>query len=149
MVMLREIDASNRTAVESLRVSATQDRFVDGVTASLQEAVDDPDGHAQYWAIYEDDSPVGFVMISDAVDTPGYISQYLWRLLIDERFQGRGFGTATLDLIAAFFRDRGVDAMWTSAGQGEGSPVAFYERYGFVRTGELVFDDELLLRLDL
>ena len=38
--------------------------------------------------------------------------------------------------------------MWTSAGQGEGSPIPFYERYGFVRTGEIV-DDEVLLRLDL
>ena len=37
----------------------------------------------------------------------------------------------------------------TSAGQGEGSPIPFYERYGFVSTGEIVFDDEVLLRLDL
>ena len=39
--------------------------------------------------------------------------------------------------------------MWTSAGQGDGSPIPFYERYGFVRTGEVVFDDEVLLRLEL
>jgi len=37
----------------------------------------------------------------------------------------------------------------TSAGQGEGSPVAFYESYGFEQTGEVVFDDEVLLRLKL
>ena len=36
--------------------------------------------------------------------------------------------------------------MWTSAGEGEGSPVGFYERYGFARTGEL-HGDEILLRL--
>jgi hypothetical protein len=39
--------------------------------------------------------------------------------------------------------------MWTSAGEGEGTPIPFYERYGFVRTGELVFEREVLLRLDL
>ena len=38
--------------------------------------------------------------------------------------------------------------MWTSAGQGDGSPVTFYERYGFERTGDIVFD-EILLRLAL
>ena len=36
----------------------------------------------------------------------------------------------------------------TSAVPGEGSPRAFYERYGFVATGEVV-DEEDVLRLDL
>ena len=38
--------------------------------------------------------------------------------------------------------------MWTSAGKGEGSPVAFYERYGFERTGDF-HRDEILLRLEI
>ena len=43
-------------------------------------------------------------------------------------------------------RSRGVR---TSAGQGDGSPIGFYEAYGFRQTGEIVFDDEVLLRLKL
>ena len=39
--------------------------------------------------------------------------------------------------------------MSTSAGQGQGSPIAFYERYGFVQTGDIVFDGEVLLELPL
>ena len=39
--------------------------------------------------------------------------------------------------------------MRTSAGQGEGSPTGFYERYGFERTGDIVFDSEVLLQLKL
>ena len=39
--------------------------------------------------------------------------------------------------------------MWTSAGQGDASPIAFYERFGFERTGPIVFDDEVLLRFSL
>lgn len=70
--------------------------------------------------------------------------------MIDERYQGRGFGTATLDLIVEYFRSRpGVEVMNTSAGQGDGSPIPFYEGYSFVQTGELVFEGEVLLRLDL
>ena len=88
-------------------------------------------------------------MIADEVDGPDYIPHYLWKLLIDERYQGRGYGTATLDLVVAYFRGRpGVARCWTSAGQGEGSPIAFYERYGFERTGELL-DDEVMLKLVL
>ena len=80
--------------------------------------------------------------------SPDYIAQFLWKLLIDESHQRRGFGTATLDLVVEYFRSRGVHTMWTSAGQGEGSPVTFYERYGFERTGEL-HGDEIMLRLEI
>ena len=37
----------------------------------------------------------------------------------------------------------------TTAHPGEGSPIPFYESYGFVRTGDLVFDGEVLLELRL
>ena len=146
--MLRPIDESNRAAVEALRVSPAQDQFVSGVADSLREAAAEPDGRALYWAIYAGETPVGFVMISDEVGSPEYIPHYLWKLLIDERHQRQGIGSATLDLIVEYFRARpGVEVLTTSAGQGDGSPIAFYERYGFERTGEIVFDDEVLLRL--
>ena len=150
MVSLRPITDANREAVEGLRVSEAQEQFVGNVPDSLLEAAAEPDGRGISWAVYEDETPVGFVMISDEVGGPGYIPQYLWKLLIDERHQRRGLGTATLDLIVEYFRGRpGVEVMWTSAGQGEGSPIPFYERYGFERTGDIVFDDEVLLRLRL
>jgi len=150
MVALRPLDDANREAVEALRVSPAQERFVSSVADSLLEAAEEPDGRAVYWAVYEDETPVGFVMISDDVGSPEYIPHYLWKLLIDERYQRRGLGTATLDLIVEYFRIRpGVEELFTSAGQGDGSPIPFYERYGFERTGEIVFDDEVLLRLKL
>ena len=150
MVTLRPIDDANREAVEALRTSTTQERFVSSVTQSLVEAAEEPDARGLYWAVYADETPVGFVMISDEVGNSEYIPHFLWKLLIDERHQRKGFGTATLDLIVEYFRGRpGVDVLWTSAGQGEGSPIPFYERYGFEQTGEIVFDDEMLLRLEL
>lgn len=150
MVSLRAIDDANREAVLALRVSPAQERFVSNVAESLLEAAEEPGARALYWAIYADETPVGFVMIADEVDGPEYIAHYLWKLLIDERYQRRGFGTATLDLIVDYFRGRpGVEVLRTSAGQGDGSPIAFYERYGFERTGEIVFDDEVKLRLKL
>jgi diamine N-acetyltransferase len=150
VVSLRPITASNRAAVEALRVSPRQENFVSGVTESMREAAAEPDGRAIQWAVYAGETPVGFVMISDEVGGPGYIPHYLWKLLIDERHQRRGFGTATLDLIVEYFRGRpGVEVLSTSAGEGEGSPIPFYERYGFVRTGDVVFDGEVLLRLEL
>jgi len=150
LVSLRQITESNREAVEALEVSPGQEQFVSSVADSLLEAAAEPDGRALYWAVYADDTPVGFVMISDEVGSPEYIPHYLWKLFIDKRYQRQGFGTATLDLIVEFFRGRpGVEILSTSAGQGDGSPITFYERYGFERTGEIVFDNEVLLRLKL
>ncbi len=59
MVLLRAIDDANRGAVEVLRVTPAQELFVSGVAESLQEAVDEPDGRALFWAIYDDDTPWG------------------------------------------------------------------------------------------
>jgi diamine N-acetyltransferase len=148
VVSLRPIDDANREAVEALIVTPDQERFVSGVCESILEAAEHPDAQALYWAIYAEDTPVGFVMVADEVGSSEYIAHYLWKLLIGEHYQRRGLGTATLDLIVEYFRSRGVGTMWTSAGQGEGSPVAFYERYGFERTGDL-HGDEILLRLEI
>jgi GNAT superfamily N-acetyltransferase len=152
MVTLRPITEHNLAAVQALRTTPAQERFVSGVVESMLEAIEDPAGCAIQWAIYAGQTPVGFVMISDEVapDSPDHIPHYLWKLLIDHRHQRRGYGTAALDLIAEYFRGRsGVDVLSTSAGTGEGSPIPFYERYGFRRTGDIVFDDEVLLRLSL
>ena len=51
-------------------------------------------------------------MISDDIPqatswtpTTDYVGPYfLWRLLIDHRFQGRGYGRATLDAVADYVR---------------------------------------------
>jgi diamine N-acetyltransferase len=149
MVTLRPLTDANRDAVLSLRVSPAQEQFVSSVEESLVEAAEEPGGHPIFWAVYDDETPVGFVMISDEAEGPDHFPHYLWKLIIDERHQQRGVGTATLDLIVEYFRGRGVEVLWTSAGQGEGSPIPFYERYGFVQTGEIVFDGEVLLRLEL
>ena len=77
MVSLRTLSGSNRQAVEALRVSPSQERFVSSVAESLREAAAEPDGRALSWAVYADDTPVGFVMISDEVGSPDYIPHYL------------------------------------------------------------------------
>jgi len=133
----------------ALELDERQLRFVNTVAEALEEADGEPGGRAIRFGLYDGAAPVGFVMISDEVDGPGYIAHYLWKLIVDVHHQRRGYGTAALDLVSAYFRERDVDVLWTSAGQGEGSPIPFYERYGFVRTGDVVFDDEVLLRLEL
>jgi diamine N-acetyltransferase len=149
---LREITASNRSDVESLGVTAEQAAFVTGVAESLVEAAETPGACPWYRAVYAGESPVGFVMISDNIppNRTEYLGPYfLWRLLVDTRWQGRGYGRRALDLTVAYVRTRPrAERLLTSFVPGDGSPVGFYLKYGFVPTGE-VFDGEPVLELPL
>jgi diamine N-acetyltransferase len=156
-IELRDIVTDeDRAAAIALQVGPGQDEFVASVETSLAEAVLYPEARARYWAICDGDTAVGFAMISDGIpqdvlaDDPTLLGPYfLWRLLIDARHQRRGYGTAALDAIAAHVRSRpGARTLITSAGQGAGSPQPFYERYGFVPTGEF-HEGEAVLELDL
>ena len=151
-VSLREITSANRAAIEALATTEAQAEYVTGVAESLVEAAETPDACPWYRAVYLGDEPVGFVMISDGirVANPEYLGPYfLWRLLIDQRYQSRGIGRAALALVVEHVRTR-TDArvLLTSVGQGPASPIGFYVRQGFRATGE-VHQGELVLELDL
>lgn len=151
-VSLHTITDLNRPTVLGLRVAAQQDGFVDGVARSLRDAAEHPELAPWPRAVYAGEQPVGFVMLADGVaagnpDIPWPF--YLWRMLIDHRFQGRGYGRAALDAVAAHLKSQPeARELVTSVVPGEGSPLGFYLRYGFVATGEM-FDHEQVLRLAL
>jgi len=157
LITLREIETdAQRDAALAIERAPGQERFVSSVEDSFRDAVVDARARPRSWTVNDGDDVVGFVMISDGIPAeelaaaPDLVGPYyLWRLLIDKRRQRRGYGTAALDAIVAYLRDRpGADVLYTSVGRGEGSPQPFYERYGFVATGRIV-EDELVLRLDL
>ncbi|MEV0457801.1 GNAT family N-acetyltransferase [Catellatospora methionotrophica] len=151
-VVLREITDSNRDAVLDLRVGPGQERFVSSVRGSLKEAAVHP--HAKPWfrAVYADGEPVGFVMLSwDVEPQPPEIHGpwFLWKLLVDERHQGRGYGWEIVRQVAELVTAEGATELLTSYVPADGGPAGFYERLGFVPTGELDPDGEVLMRLAL
>jgi diamine N-acetyltransferase len=151
-ISLREITDANRAEVELLGVTSDQENYVAGVAESLLEAAATLAACPWYRAVYAQHEPVGFVMISDGIPDgrPQYLGPYyLWRLVIDAYWQGRGFGTAALDLVVEYVRTRpNAHALLTSVVPGPASPIGFYLRYGFSQTGE-VFDGEDVLELPL
>jgi diamine N-acetyltransferase len=101
---------------------------------------------AWFRAVYADEVPVGFVMIDD---DPVKQSYFLWRFMIDRRFQGLGFGRRALEMVIAHVRTRpGAIRLETSCVPGEGSPCPFYEKMGFADTG-VEEDGERVMRLEL
>jgi diamine N-acetyltransferase len=151
-VTLRPVDDVGLDVATALRVAPGQERFVDGVADSLAEAAAHPRARPWPRVIVADEVPVGFLMLADGAEAGNGIipwPHYLWRMLIDGRYQGRGYGRAALDLVVDHLRGRsGADLLVTSVVPGEGSPYGFYLRYGFRPTGEW-FDHEEVLVLRL
>jgi diamine N-acetyltransferase len=152
-VTLRPVDDDNRDILGALAVRPDQTTFVATVAKSYADAAADPASHPIMWGIYAADEPVGFVMLSDGAEPieeePGRWPYGLWRLLIDARHQRRGYGRAALDLVVDYLATRpDATELFTSVVPGAGSALPFYERYGFVQTGE-IDEGELVLRLAL
>jgi diamine N-acetyltransferase len=151
-VTLEEITDENREAVLALRIAPGQEQFVSSVRDSLAEAAEYPHAKPWYRAIFATGvpaGPVGFVMVSwnAEPDPPEIIGPwFLWKLLIDERYQGRGYGAAAVRQIAELVRAEGAMELLTSFVSGDGGPAGFYQRLGFVPTGELDDSGEVIVR---
>ena len=148
-ITLREITEDNAESVLALRSTPEQEQFVSTVAYSLTEARENPEGNPWFRAVYADERPVGFVMLSwDVEPRPPDINGpwFLWKLLIDHRHQRRGHGQEVVRQVVELVRDHGGTELLTSYVPGEGGPAGFYARLGFVPTGELDPDGEVLLR---
>ena len=145
IVTLREVTKENLRAILKLEVAPDQTRFVASNAVSIAQAYFDRE-IAWFRAIYADETPVGFLMLSDKPDISEY---FLWRLMVDARYQKLGFARQAMLRLFDHVRARpGAKEIRCSCVPGEGSPQGFYESLGFVLTGETI-GDEVVLRRDL
>ena len=137
-VSLQRITAETLDEILALSVSEAQKDFVASNERSIAEAHFDEG--AWFRAIYADETPVGFALLHDESlcedpRQPGYC--FLWRLMIDQRFQRMGFGRRGVRLVIAHVKSRpDVKSLHTSWRRGEDSAQGFYEKLGFRETGE-------------
>jgi GNAT superfamily N-acetyltransferase len=146
---LVEITNDNSRSVIALRLAPGQERFVTSVADSLEEAEGNPQGNPWFRAVHAGGQPVGFVMLSwDVEPQPPDINGpwFLWKLLIDHRHQGKGYGREVVEQIVDMVRAQGATELLTSHVPGEGGPAGFYAKLGFVPTGELDPEGEVILR---
>lgn len=151
-VTLEEIGDGNRAAVLAVRLAPGQEQFVSSVRESLAEAEQYPQARPWYRAVVADGTLAGFVMVSwDAEPAPPEIigPWFLWKLLIDERYQGRGYGAEVVRQIVELVRAEGAAELLTSYVPLPGGPAGFYERLGFVPTGDVDENGEVIMRLTL
>lgn len=143
-VSLREVTAETVRHICLLDVSEAQMHFVAPNAISIAQAYFEP--KAWFRAIYADETPVGFVML---YDDPQEANYFLWRYMIDARYQKMGFGKRAMDLLLEYVRSRpGAHELRLSCHPGEDGPEPFYRHYGFVLTGKML-ENEAEMRIDL
>lgn len=142
-VSLREITAETVRAICKLAVTPAQTKFVAPNAVSIAQAYFEP--KAWFRAVYANETPVGFVMLYDNADTHEY---FLWRLMIADGHQNKGFGKRAVQLLIDYVRTRPEAKFLGVSCVPDGGPLEFYRQLGFVETGEIE-DGEVVLKLQL
>ena len=147
MVEFREITENNYSECLNLKVSDNQENFVASNIYSL----------AQAWVFYETAYPfaiyandtntmVGFIMMGFYKPKGIY---NIWRFMIDERFQGKGYGREAILLAIKYLKEKyNVQEIFLSFEPDNVVAEKLYSSVGFQRTGE-VEDGEIVMCLNL
>jgi len=143
-ITLKEISAETVWPIMKLNVAENQKSFVAPNANSIAEAYFSKE--AWFRGIYDGDGPVGFVMLfADSKKT----EYFLWRLMIDQDHQGKGYGYLAMEQVITHVKTLpGAKELLTSYVPGDGNPSPFYYKLGFEETGEWE-DDEKVLKLKL
>ena len=153
MIHLEKITWDNCDDVLKLKVTKEQKGFVAPNSDSLIDAyfaLTEDKCQVFHFGIYFEKKPVGFLMI--AKDVPwaeqcyGLPSNYyyIWRFMIDKRYQGKGYGKEAmlqaLDFIRTFPAGE-AECCWLSYEPENEVARRLYCAFGFVENGEMDGDE--------
>jgi len=132
LVHLKPITPANFDELIRLQVGSGQEAYVSSVVHSLAQAWVYRDT-AFPFAVYADDIPVGFVMLGYYAQRQQYT---LWKFLIDQKYQGKGYGRQALQLAIEYLVERfAAREIYTGVSIGNEAARHLYASVGFVPTG--------------
>lgn len=148
MIHLEKINGGNIRDILELSVDESQEYFVADNRTSIIEAYAtlSSGGTVFTFGIYDDDTPVGFIMIGFGTDEywedpPAVAENHynIWRFMIDSRYQHRGYGRAALQLAIDFIRTYPcgkAEKCWLSYEPENITAEKLYGSFGFMPNGE-------------
>ena len=148
IIELRGIDNENRTECERLTVRKEQKQYIASNADSLIAAKNSAEV-ARPFAVYADGRMVGFTMFAFDENNDDPEDRYwLWRFMIDEKEQGKGYGKGALAEIIKYFREHNADIITLSTKEDNSRALGLYYQFGFSANGQMN-DDEIVLKLCL
>lgn len=156
MIELRKITFDNFYKCIKLEPNEEQKSFVASNIDSLAEAyvaLTNNECIPMPYAVYDNDIMVGFIMLSytEANKNDGENAYWVWRLMIDKRYQGKGYGKESmvkvLELIRTFPYGE-TEVVYLSYEPENVVAKLLYASLGFVETGKIE-EGELVAKLTL
>ncbi|OKP97405.1 GNAT family N-acetyltransferase [Paenibacillus sp. P46E] len=158
MITLRTITLENRRILFNLEVSEDQNRFVASNLSSVASCyvLATNGGHPFPFAIYADEEPVGFVMLTYGItgyELPSIAddSYCILRLMIGKQYQNRGYGREAMTKILEFIRTFPAGPAhycWIPYEADNITAKKLYESFGFRDNGEICDNEPItVLRL--
>ena len=144
---LRKITEDNFLDAFALKLAPGQERFVSHPIRSLAQAYVYRE-QCQPFGIYADERMTGYVMVIYDYDVPEYD---VWHMMIDEASQGKGYGSAALDLVIDYIRTKpfgSSNRVALTCNKDNVSAMKLYDSRGFKATGN-EDEDEIELALTL
>lgn len=146
-IELRPLDETNTDDCIRLKVSEDQAKYIDTNENSIAAAKEHADV-ARPFVIYKDGVAVGFTMFAFEPDYEDPDDRYwLWRFMIDEKYQGRGLGREALLHIIKYFKENGATNIRLSTKESNANAIHLYESFGFKANGDMV-DEETVFELN-
>lgn len=148
MLKLKKINRNNITGILKLEVFDNQKNFVATNNSSIIEAyiAITENNDVFTFGIHKEDTPIGFLMIgfdvnSDDEGAPRIAkgNYNIWRLMIDKKFQGKGYGKEAIELALEFintFPCGTAKYCWLSYESDNNVAQQLYKSVGFVETDE-------------
>jgi diamine N-acetyltransferase len=139
-ITFRQITRQNFKECIGLKVREDQ-RFVASNVYSIAQSKIEPEYVPL--AIYNDETMVGFIMYSINHDRE---ELYLCRFMIDEKYQGKGYGKQSLALLRKIAEGTpGIRIIELSTKQDNSHGIKVYEKAGFIDTGVLDDGEEVFV----
>ena len=134
MINLRDITNKNLISIIDLEVGKNQKDQVASNAVSIAQ------GHysksAWFKGIFNDGIAVGFVMLDLVIEEN---KCFLWRFMIDEKYQGKGYGKIALTQVIDYVKSlKVIDNIKTSYVPTENGAEGFYKNFGFIESDEII-----------
>ena len=147
-IELKELSEDDLEQCFSLKVSDCQTPYIASNEESWKTAKENGK-IARPFAIWHDGRMIGFAMFAFDGEYEAPDDRYwLWRFMIGEEYQGKGYGAVALQEIIRYFRDHGADNIRLSTKEANAKALALHRMAGFRETGEMN-GEEIVLQLDL
>ena len=134
MIRITDVTEDNWLDVASLSVKDEQKHYLAPAIGILARGYVYRDCGARVYVIENDDAVVGIALVREFTDEPlGYDLQ---QFMIDQRYQGRGYGSAGLKLILDDLRrEAHYDHVEVCVKKQDAEAIRLYEKHGFTDSG--------------